>query len=298
MHEPILNIDFSPYTYFQKSLYFVRQNCQSEALQAIDTAILFSNSTPFYIYQKVKLLFNLGMLEACSQFILTQFRYFSRNASLYLLCRLIDYYQKINHLDNHELAELLTSCKVPFCLSTEYQHLLEDPHYNLMPLINKAMFQDKYTLCLSYCEVLLKTRHPRNEFYFLKGYFHHMLRDLVEARTYYKHYISLEPKDSMVYDHLGQVYMEEGLYLNALEAFHIAGMYQPNEKSYKMHLAECYYVCRQYDACAHVYEELSALFPDDLQIAFNLSCLYKKHNKKYLYRKYYKKTKKLAMCLA
>ena len=166
MQEPVLITDFSPHSYFKKSLELMRSHHLKDALQAIDAAIIFSSNSPFYIYQKVKLLFHLNALEACSHFILLQLQHFFRDASLYLVCRLIDYYQKINALDTLALAKLLEVHHLPSCLAQEYTTLLKNPNCNFLPKLNKVMFQDHYKLCIDYCELILKTKNPPHEILF------------------------------------------------------------------------------------------------------------------------------------
>ena len=292
MQEPILSADFSPHTYFQKSMHLAHECAIEEALQTIDAAIIFSHNAPFYIYQKMKLLFNLGTYESCSELILSQLEYLFKNASLYLLCRFIDYYQKINHIDSASLSTLLEKAHVPYCLANEYEDLLYHPYKPLMPLAKKATIQDHHKLCISYCDLLTKTREFSSEVIYLKAYSYHMLGDLMKARLCYMEFIALEPHSALAYNNLGLIFMEEGLYLDALKALQKATSLEPNNKEYLMHLAECYCNFKHYQEAAKIYKSLHKAFPDDLQTYFDLSYTYRKYNKKFLYRKYTKKAKK------
>lgn len=292
MQEPILTMDFTPHTYFQKALQLAHDGAIQEALQSIDAAIIFSNNSPFYIYQKMKLLYALGAYESCSQLILMQLEYFFKKASLYLLCRIIDYYKKINNPDQDVLQTLLTQNHVPFCLAFEYENLLYQPYKPLLPLAKKANVQDHYELCISYCDVMTKTREFSSDVVYMKAYCYHMLGNLTKARLCYLEFIALEPSNALAHNNLGLVFMEEGLYLDAIKVLEKAVVLAPDNKEYLMHLGECHCNCRQYPEAAKIYETLHKTFPDDLQTYFDLSYTYKKYNKKYLYRKYTRKAKK------
>ncbi len=292
MKEPILTVDFTPHVYFQKALTLATKGAIEAALQSLDAAIVFSNNSPFYIYQKVKLLFDLGAYESCNKLISTQLEYFFKNASLYLVCRFIDYYQTINQLDLIQLQNFLDEKHLPYCLATEYKELLYHPNKSLLPLAKKAAVQDHYKLCISYCDLLTKTQKFTLKVIYMKAYAYHMLGDLTKARLCYLECISLEPTDALAYNNLGLVFMEEGLYKDALSALEKAVSFAPECKTYLMHLAECHCRYKHYDAAIKIYEDLHKAFPDDLQIYFNLCYIYKKHNKKYLSYKYIKKIKK------
>ncbi len=292
MQEKILTIECTPHTYFQKALSSAHEGAIEEALQCIDAAIVFSNNSSFYIYQKMKLLFDLGAYEICTQFIAMQLEHLFKNASLYLVCRFIDYYQKINQADLTHLQKFLEAKHVPFCLATEYKDLLYHPHKSLLPLAKKASVQDHHTLCISYCDLITKTPEFTSNAVYLKAYSYHMLGNLTKARLCYLELIALEPDSALAHNNLGLVFMEEGLYKDALNVLQKAVSLAPTHKEYLMHLAECHCRCKQYGEAAKIYEGLHKAFPDDLQPYFDLSYTYRKYNKKFLCHKYTQKVKK------
>lgn len=282
----------SPYAYYKRALQLLEIQADHEALQALDTAIILSSSSPFYIYQKIKFLYKLGEFETCSTFILTQLDFLYKYASLYLLCRSLDYYQKINHLPLPELSNLLENKNLPFCLAEEYTHLLTTSHPNLLPSAKKAMYQDHYIQCISYCNVIAKTAHPSSEVLYMKAYSYHMLGDLYKARQGYEAYLAIAKEDASAYHALGLLLMEIGLFDQALTALQKASHLSPGNLQYLSHIGECYYATKQYALAEETFENLASCYPNDLQTYFNLSHTYKKHRKKSLYKKYTKKIKK------
>lgn len=292
MQEQILTIESTPHTYFKKALSHAHEGAIEEALQCIDAAIVFSNNSPFYIYQKMKLLFDLGAHELCSQFITMQLEHLFKNASLYLVCRFIDYYQKLNQSDTTRLQKLLEEKHVPFCLAAEYKDLLYHPHKSLFPLAQKASVQDHHMLCISYCDLIARTHELTANAIYLKAYSYHMLGCLTKARLCYLELIALEPDSALAHNNLGLVFMEEGLYKDALNALFKAVSLAPAHKDYLMNLAECHCRCKHYEEAAKIYEALHKAFPDELQPCFALSYTYYKYNKKFLCHKYMQKIKK------
>lgn len=292
MEDSIISPDFLPQIYFKRSLELACNGNTEEAIQSIDAAIIMSNNSPFYIYQKMKLLYNLNLNECCSQFIITQLEYLFKNASLYLVCRFIDYYQKMHHLDLAHLTLLLENTHLPYCLALEYEDLLYHPHKTLLYLAQKASVQDHHKLCISYCELIHKTKAFSSDIIYLKAYSYHMLGDLIKARLTYMELIALEPKNALAYNNLGLILMEQAQYLDALKALEKAHLLAPTNKHYLMHIAECHCRFKHYEEAITIYESLHKAFPDDLQTYFNLSYIYKKHHRYFLSYKYIYKAKK------
>ncbi|WP_054740352.1 tetratricopeptide repeat protein [Cellulosilyticum ruminicola] len=298
MEDSIISRDFLPQIYFKKSLDFTCNGNTEEAIQSMDTAIIISDNAPFYIYQKMKLLYTLNLTERCSQFIITQLEYLFKNASLYLVCRFIDYYQKIHDLDLARLTLLLESIHLPYCLALEYKDLLYHPRKSLTHLAQKASIQDHHKLCISYCELIHKTKVFSPDIIYLKAYSYHMLGNLIKARLTYMEFIALEPENALAYHNLGLILMEQAQYLEAQKALEKANELAPNNKHYLMDLAECHTRFKHYEEAIAIYKSLHKAFPDDLQTYFNLSYIYKKHHRYFLYYKYtYHAKKKLRALL-
>lgn len=292
MEYSIISTDFLPQFYFKRALELSCNGNTEEAIQSIDAAIIISNNSPFYIYQKMKLLYNLNLTERCSQFIITQLEYLFKNASLYLVCRFIDYYQKMHHLDLARLTLLLENAHLPYCLALEYEDLLYHPHKTLIYFAQKASLQDHHKLCISYCDLIHKTKAFSSDTVYLKAYSYHMLGNLMKARLTYMEFIALEPENALAYHNLGLILMEQGQYLEALKALEKAHQLAPTNKNYLMHLAECHCRFKHYEEAIKIYESLHKDFPDDLQTYFNLSYIYKKHHRYLLAYKYVHKAKK------
>lgn len=285
-------IDVSPKYYFKQALRFMQEESVLDTIQHIDCAIIFSSHSSFYIYQKIKLLFQLNELDRCSQYILEQFHFLYQHASLYIVCRVIDYYQKINRLSSDHLKKLLTDKHIPCCLADEYQNILISKDSNLFYYATKASTQDDLLLCIDYCTLMIKQNKSRFEPLYLAAKSYHMLGHLHKACEYYKKCILVNPKYDRAYNDLGLALMELGEFGNALEALNKAKELHVNYVDYLSHIAECYYGLKKYDLAQEILESIITLYPSELQVYFNLSYVCKKLNKKHLSKKYMKLAKK------
>ena len=251
-----------------------------EALQTIDAAIIFSGSGPFYIYQKIRIMYDAGALESCSEFIETQLEQLYKHASLYILCRTLDYYQKINHLPLTEFRDFLHTHTIPTCLADHYVTLLTQKHLPFLQLAKKALVQDDYHLASSYCTLILKIDPNNKEALYINGYAYHMLRDLDKANFYYDSYLQHNLCDPHAYVMLGSVYLEQGVPTLAMDYFEKAACLDPTNKEYLSYVAECHLAHTNYLKALGVYQRIAKYYPNDIQNLFNLAFAYKKARKK------------------
>jgi tetratricopeptide (TPR) repeat protein len=290
MHEQVTPtlLQVSPYSYFKKSLVLIEQGKDLDAIQHIDCAIVFSSHSPFYIYQKIKLLFKLKHFITCSDYILEQVYFLHNHASLFIVCRIIHYYQLINNLSLDELKKTLGSKEVPSCLADEYQNILDFKASNLFSYAQKAAEQDNFSLCIDYCHLIIKQNKSTWETYYLIAYSYHMLSNLHKACTYYKKCLMLNPNHSIAYNDLALALMELSEFHEAIEYLNKARELQPENIDYLSHIAECYYSLRSYALAQETYESIAKIYPSRIQTYFNLSHICKRQNKKFLSKKYMK----------
>lgn len=285
------SLHLSPLNYLKNARHLLEQQHFKDALQSIDAAIVFSGNSCFYIYQKIRILYNLGAFQTCSQLIVSQLEYLYKHSSLYILCRMIDYYQKINLCSPEELETLLKNMHVPYCLAQLYPELMTQKETPLLAYARKAMFQDDYALCLAYIDLYLKFHSPTKEIIYMKAYAYHMLGALHQALPYYRECLKLNLKDPKSYTQLGAILLELGHISEALEYFEKASYMEPTNKEYLSYIAECHMAAKRYHAAISTYQTIEKYYSTDLQNYFNLSYAYKKVNKKYASRRYIKKVK-------
>lgn len=282
----------SPQLYFKRALALLEEDNLPDALQCMDAAIVFSHHSPFYIYQKIRLLYQLGAMKNCSQLIVSQLEYLYKHGSLYILCRLIDYFQKINHYNTDDLSKLLHHYHIPYCLANSYSTLLTQKNKPFLSLAQKAMFQDDYNLCLCYCELYLKLHPTTSEICLLQATAHHMLGHLLTAKNYYLEYLKLCPNHPKAFENMGLIAMELGEYDLAIDYLQKAVSAQPQNISYLLYLGECYSLAKKLDAAIATYEQVTRQEPNNLQSYFNLAHTYKRLSKNRLSRRYTKFIKK------
>ncbi|WP_069999417.1 tetratricopeptide repeat protein [Cellulosilyticum sp. I15G10I2] len=259
-----------------------------DTIQHIDCAIVFSSHSCFYIYQKIKFLFALNETAACSAYILDQLHFLYQHASLYILCKALYYYQKLNALSSEHLKQLLIERSVPYALADEYQNILESKTSNLLYYAKKASNQDDFLLCIDYCTLILKKNKHSLEALYLSGQAYHMLGHLHQACEYYNKCIQVDPQYDLAYNDLGLALMELGSFPEALEALNKAKALHPGNIDYLAHISECYYALKKYDLAQLTLESIIKICPSHLQIYFNLSYVCRKQNKKRLSKKYMK----------
>lgn len=281
-------IDLAAHTYFKKSLSFIQVENREAMVQHIDCAIIFSSLSPFYIYQKIKLLFQSNQTDLCSSYILDQLHFLYTHASLYLLCRAIHYYQILNHLSLEELTEVLKNKNLPYCLASEYENLLTTRSTHLADYAQKALIQDNFTLCIDYCTLMIKQQKSNHKALYLMGYAYHMMGHLYKACEYYKKTLAVNDKYDIAYCDLGLVLMELNAFKEALEYLNIASYLQPGNLDYLSYIAECHYALKEYALAEKTFESILALSPDNVQIYFNLSYACQKQNKRRLAKRYVK----------
>lgn len=276
-HAPFL----APHTYFKNALILFENGEVEAALQTMDAAIVFSNNSPFYIYQKVKLLYHLGALKSCTQLIVSQLEYLYKYSSLYILCRVINYLQLINHYTKPQLEKLLHSHHVPYCLAQHYHEWLTLKHKPFFKLAQKAMFQDNYRLCLDYCQIYLKCYPPTIQLLEMQAYTYHILGDLASAEQIYQKCLHLDATSTTIYEQLVMIYMELGQYEAAIAQLKYLLNLEPTHKDYLSYLGECYTLSKQPKLALQTYKTINKYYPDDIQNYFNLSHIYRKTNKKW-----------------
>ena len=286
------SLHLSPLNFLKTALRLLVEDQLQAALQSIDAAIIFSGNSPFYIYQKIRMLYDLGAYRSCSQLIVSQLEYLYKHSSLYILCRSIDYYQRMNNCTQEELENLLRTAHLPYCLAVTYGEILITKEKPFLKRARKAMVQDHYPLCIAYCDLYLKIHPMTTEILYMKAYAYHMLGELQTALSYYKEYLNLNLKDSKSYTYLGSILLELRQPSEALEYFEKASYMDPTNKEYLTYMAECYIALKKYDMAISTYQTIEKYYSTDIQNYFNLSYAYKKVNKKHLSKRYLKKAKK------
>jgi len=286
------SFQLSPQAYFRNALRLLHNQQLSSALQSIDTAIVFSHHSPFYIYQKIRILYDLGAYKSCSQLIVSQLGHLYKHSSLYILCRTLDYFQKMNHYTLDDLKNLLSHHHVPYCLADSYATLLTQKDKPFLLLAKKAMVQDDYTLCICYCQLYCKLHPISPDIMYMKAYSHHMLGDLMQARNNYIEYLKVQPNNTSASVNLSFIYMELGDYESATSYLQKVSAIEPSNKQYLFYLGECYYASKKFDQAIATYKSIAELEPDNLQNCFNLSHAYQKLSKPIFSRRYLKRIKK------
>lgn len=286
------SIQISPHYYFKRAINFIRIGNLADAVSHIDCAIVFSKHSPFYVYQKIKILFEGGSFHECSNYIKGQAHFLYKNASLYILCKAIYYYQHINKFSIEALKEILSQSGVPYCLAEEYESILNLNPSDFFSYAKKACSQDNYELCIDYCHLLIRLNKTTWEVYYLMAYAYHMTGDLYKASEYYKACLKMNVDYDIAYNYLGLVLMELNLFEEALSYLDKARCLHPGQIDYLSHLAECYFCLGQYDSAIKILEEMIKICPSRIQTYFNLSHIYKRQNKKALSKKYMKIARK------
>ena len=281
----------SPSFYLKKAFELIRNSQTTDAIQCIDTAIIFSHHAPFYIFQKIKLLYYWGNQTICSQFILSQLSHLYKNGSLYIFCRTLGYLQKINHYNTAALKIYLDQQHIPYCLADCYPLILRRKYKTLYKMAHKAMMQDNYPLCIDYLHICLKctcTYNESTDIYYKLAYSYHMLGRLLDAKKYYELYFELQPYAADAYTNLGFITMELGDLTSAIHYFKKACLMVPSHPDYPLYLGECLYLAKKYSEAVNTYKAFSKEHPDNLQVYFNLSHTYKKMAKTNLSKHYTK----------
>lgn len=281
----------SPFHYFKKGLSLLQEQQLDEALQSIDAAIVFSDNASFYIYQKIRILYDLGALQTCNQLIVSQLEYLYKHSSLYILCRTIDYYQKLNHCTLDELEGLLKNVRIPYCLARIYEELMFQKDRPFLAQARRAMIQDDYPLCIAYANLYLRFNPVHKNPIYMKAYSYHMLGELQHALSYYKTYLQLNPTDPTACSQLGAILLELGDINEALEHFKKAYAIEPTNTAYLSYIGECQIAAKKYTAAIATYQTIEKHDKTDIQNYFNLSYAYKKINKNYISKRYLKKIK-------
>lgn len=286
------SFQLSPQAYFKDALLLFNEQQLQPALQSIDAAIVFSNHSPFYIYQKIRILYDLGAYKSCTQLIVSQLEYLYKQGSLYILCRVLNYLQKMNHYNLDDLKNLLIHHHVPYCLADSYNTLLTQKDKPFLPLAKKAMVQDDYSLCLCYCNLYCKVKPITPDIMYMKAYSYHMLCDLIPARNNYLEYLKAQPNNTSAYINVSLISMELGEYAVAIDYLKQASDMDPSNTQYLFYLGECYYAAKKFEQAIATYEAIANLEPNNLQNCFNLSHAYEKINRRRLSKRYLKCAKK------
>ena len=281
----------SPKFYAQKALFLMKHGHANDALLCMDTAIILSHNAPFYIFKKIILLYHSGNHTACHDFILSQLSHLYQDGSLYILCRALCYFQKINHYDIHTLKTYLNAYQIPCLLADYYTLILRRKYKPLYKRAEKAMVQDHYLLAIDYFQICLKCTYAQKyypDIYYKLGYCYHMLGQLFDSKKYYEAYLALQPNFTDALVHLGFISMELSDLGSAIHYFNKACVMLPNHPDYPLYLGECFYLAKRYQEAACTYEAFLQTHPDNLQVYFNLSQTYKKMSRCHLSKHYTK----------
>lgn len=284
-------IKFSSHDYFKHSLALLKADKTDEALQLLDAAIVFSNNSPFYIFQKIRVLFNIGTYKDCSKFIITQLEYLYNNSSLYLFCRTVDYLQLMNYYSEDDLEAILKYNHIPYCLANIYKDLLYVYRPDFSSLANRALLKGNYTLCIEYCKLYLRFYAISYEIIDVMSYAYHMLGELNNAYTTLFSHSNLFENIPQFHTQLGYILMELKDYKSAIKHLSRACDLEPDNIQHLSDLAECYGLTKNLELSSGAYLKCIDNEYDNTQIYFNLSHLYKKANKGRLSKHYLKLAK-------
>lgn len=279
--------------YLKKALHMKYQNEIPEMIQYLDCAVILSSRSCFYIYQKIKVLFDANQFHLCDHYIQEQLLFLYQHASLYITCRVIDFYQNIHDLTSDSLKQFLVQKSIPVCLSDIYVDLLSGQKINFLHLANKAFIQDNLSLCIHYCDFVLKKNRACFEALYLKANAYHLLKNLYIACQYYEKCILLNDKLAYLYRDYGFALMELGLIHKALSLLHQAYDLEPNNVDNIISISECYCILHKYQLAQKLLEKNLKIHPQCLQIYFHLSYICNKQNKKFLAKKYLRLVRKL-----
>lgn len=270
--------------YFKQALVHIKNGKVQEGIDLLDMCIFLSNYSPFYIYQKVKLLFNSKRYQECSDYIIANLSFLYNRCSLYIICRLIHYYEQI-HSSANSLSELLTAQHLPSILTIEYKNILFHHTSHFHHLAECALIQDKLETCLDYCNLMIKLNRLTPSILYMKAQAHHLLRELFEARNTYLHCIALDEQFEPAYSNLSFVLMEQGAYREAISYLeHIYTLF-PYKNCYLSYQAECFIVLKAYSKAIKCLKQLICSQPFYVQAYFDLAHIY--HCKKYRFLSYW-----------
>lgn len=283
------SLQLSPLNYLKIALRLLSENKLQNALQSIDAAIVFSHNSPFYIYQKIRILYDLGAYKSCSKLIVSQLEHLYKHGSLYILYRGIDYYQKINNLDTDDINNLLKSLKIPYSLGQDYKKLLVSRDINFLKCAKIAHVKDQHELCISYIDLYIKSHTCSPDTIHMKADSYHLLGDLNTSLVFYKEYLNMQPENPDAYVYIGQVLMELNQHIEALDYFKKAIDLDSTNKDALSCLAECNINLGKYDAALATYQTIEKYYSKDIQNYFDILFVYKKLNKGFSIRRYNKK---------
>lgn len=261
---------YSPQKYFKNALQLFEAVQIPIALQSLDAAIFFSNNSPFYIHQKVRILYKLGALDSCHQFIMSQLEYLYKHGSFYILCRTIDFLQLIKHYSTGQLQTILHQHHIPYCLANHYKEWLTTAQRPFASLAQTAFRKDNYERCISYCQLFLKNHAPIPSILYIMAYSYHMTYDFEQATHVYDAYLRLVPTNIDARLAIIFISMESKQYEQGISSLKELLSQDPHNKTYLSYLGECYYQANKPLEALQTFETIVKHHPDDLQNLFNL----------------------------
>ena len=279
--------------YFKTALSLFDDAKIPDALQSLDAAIVFSNNAPFYIHQKIRILFQLGALKSCNEFILGQIEYLYKSSSLYIFCRTLDYLQQINHYTVGQLKTILHQNHIPYCLAMHYKEWLTAKNKPFFTLAEAAFRDDDFPLCIDYCQLLYKYEKIRSpQVLYMLAYSYHMLNELDKAKAVYIEYESTASDKDQISIDLILIAMELGDYEAAILALKDLLTSDPLNKTYLSYLGECYSQAGKMAEAIKTFRSITKIYPEDTQNLFNLSHAYSRLNKNWRAKHYRKNAEK------
>ena len=290
-------LHYPPLTYFRQALSFFESQQVSAGLQAVDAAIIFSNNSPFYMYQKVRILYKLGALKSCSELIVSQLDYFYKSSSLYILCRTIDYLQQINNFSVKQLQTILADKNIPYCLASHYKEWLTTKNKPFLSLIRNAWVHDHFSLCIGYCKLYIRYYEKTDDILFMMAYSYHMLGDYMTAKNIYLEYFNTTHKKAKATLHLAFIHSDLGEYETAIDYFKTLLSEDEQNKTYLTYLGDCYYLANKYASSIETYELITKYYPEDIQAWCNLTHVYGAMKKKWQAKRCLKQSEKLLKLL-
>lgn len=280
--------ELSPNTYFEKSLDAFNNSNKNDAIYFIDLAISSCSKKEFFMFQKAKMFFALKSYSECSNYIEENILFFYKNCSLYIFSQIINYYQLCTTYSPASLSLILRSKNIPYALACEYYHIINK---NNVDFINKAVIakkNNKYELCISYCDLVLNYNNSEASTYLLKSQCHHLLGQTDLAISAYTKLLELTPFNDSIYHTLGIVMMELNRYPEAISFFEQATKLLPSNTEYRFCLGDAFFKWRKYDSALKCFKDVITKEPTHINSYIRIAEIYIQINNNKKARKYYK----------
>lgn len=281
--------EISSTIHFKKSLEFLRLSNYQSAIESIGAAINNSTDKNFYMFQKIKILFVGQLFSECSDYIELNLIDLYKQSSLYIFSQVLYYYQTTSGCSTSDLEYLLLTNNIPSILANEYQIFINNPTLNLLEKIIFAEEANDYSLCVNYCDLLLKKDPTNITTCLIKAKCHCLLKDYDLGISTYKKAISLEPNVPSIYNELGNVMLGLNYYPEAISCFQDALDLDPSNSYFRTQLAEGFYLWKKYDSALINFKKVLAKKPGCPEVLLRIASTYEEIHKPRKAKRYYKK---------